>query len=99
MIFAGPAGRRARLHSLEPICETSSLWAPDRSPLPMSLEAVFIDAGNTLLYENPSRFEIYAQAARRRGAELTTEAMTNLMRSAHRDLPREIGGAFRYSEE
>jgi putative hydrolase of the HAD superfamily len=64
----------------------------------MSLEAVFIDAGNTLLYENPSRFEIYALAARRRGVEVTTERMTELMRSAHRALPREIGGAFRYSE-
>ncbi len=64
----------------------------------MSLEAVFIDAGNTLLYENPSRFEIYALAARRRGVPITTERMTALMRSAHRELPREIGGAFRYSE-
>jgi 2-haloacid dehalogenase len=64
----------------------------------MTLEAVFIDAGNTLLYEKPSRFEIYAQAARRRGLELTTEHMAELMRRAHRELPREIEGAFRYSE-
>jgi len=64
----------------------------------MSLEAVFIDAGNTLLYENPSRFEIYASAARRRGVPITTERMTELMRAAHRALPRQIGGAFRYSE-
>jgi putative hydrolase of the HAD superfamily len=64
----------------------------------MTLEAVFIDAGNTLLYEKPSRFEIYAQAARRRGFRLSTERMTGLMRQAHRELPREIDGAFRYSE-
>jgi putative hydrolase of the HAD superfamily len=64
----------------------------------MTLKAVFIDAGNTLLYEKPSRFEIYAQAARRRGVELTTEHMAELMRRAHRELPREIDGAFRYSE-
>jgi putative hydrolase of the HAD superfamily len=64
----------------------------------MSLKAVFIDAGNTLLYEKPSRFEIYAQAARGRGVELTTERMTELMRSAHQALPREIEGGFRYSE-
>jgi putative hydrolase of the HAD superfamily len=64
----------------------------------MTLKAVFIDAGNTLLYENPSRFEIYAQAARGRGVPVTTGRMTELMRSAHRELPREIEGAFRYSE-
>ncbi len=65
----------------------------------MPLKAVFIDAGNTLLYEKPSRFEIYAQAARGRGVEITTERMTELMRSAHQALPREIDGGFRYSEK
>ena len=65
----------------------------------MALEAVFIDAGNTLLYEKPSRFEIYAHAARRRGVDLATERMVELMRRAHRELPQEIGGAFRYSED
>jgi len=64
----------------------------------MPLRAIFIDAGNTLLYEKPSRFEIYALAARRRGLELSAERMTDLMRAAHRELPREIDGAFRYSE-
>ena len=64
----------------------------------MSLKAVFIDAGNTLLYEKPSRFEIYALAARGRGIDITTERMTELMRSAHQALPREIEGGFRYSE-
>src|SRR5258705_7009173 len=64
----------------------------------MPLRAVFIDAGNTLLYEKPSRFEIYALAARRRGFDLSAERMTDLMRQAHRELPREIDGAFRYSE-
>ena len=65
----------------------------------MPLKAVFIDAGNTLLYENPSRFEIYARAARGRGVSISTERMTGLMRTAHRELPREIDGAFRYSED
>jgi len=83
---------------LEPICDTSSREMPPAAPALMSLQAVFIDAGNTLLYENPSRFEIYAQAARRRGFDLSTERMTELMRLAHRELPREIDGAFRYSE-
>ena len=64
----------------------------------MPLQAVFIDAGNTLLYEKPSRFEIYAQAARGRGRDITSEGMRDLMVRAHQELPREIGGAYRYSE-
>jgi putative hydrolase of the HAD superfamily len=64
----------------------------------MTLKAVFIDAGNTLLYEKPSRFEIYAEEARRRGLALDVEKMTELMRRAHRELPRQIGGAFRYTD-
>jgi putative hydrolase of the HAD superfamily len=64
----------------------------------MVLQAVFIDAGNTLLYEKPSRFEIYAQAARGRGIDIDSDRMRVLMIRAHRELPREIDGAFRYSE-
>lgn len=64
----------------------------------MVLQAVFIDAGNTLLYEKPSRFEIYAQAARLRGLDVGSEGMRDLMVRAHRELPREIDGAYRYSE-
>lgn len=64
----------------------------------MALKAVFIDLGNTLLYEKPSRFEIYAIAARRRGVALTDDAMQALMRRAHAELPREIDGAFRYTD-
>lgn len=64
----------------------------------MTLKAVFIDVGNTLLYEKPSRFEIYAQGARRRGLTLTAQEMHQLMRRAHQELPREIGGAFRYTD-
>jgi putative hydrolase of the HAD superfamily len=64
----------------------------------MTLKAVFIDVGNTLLYEKPSRFEIYAEGARRRGCDVTTEAMQELMRRAHRELPRQVGGAFRYTD-
>jgi putative hydrolase of the HAD superfamily len=64
----------------------------------MVLQAVFFDAGNTLLYEKPSRFEIYAQAARRRGLDVTSECMRDLMVRAHGELPREIDGAYRYSE-
>jgi putative hydrolase of the HAD superfamily len=64
----------------------------------MTLKAVFIDAGNTLLYEKPSRFEIYAEEARGRGFALDAAGMMELMRRAHRELPRQIGGAFRYTD-
>jgi REG-2-like HAD superfamily hydrolase len=64
----------------------------------MSIRAVFIDAGNTLVYEKPSRFEIYAESARRRGVDVAAEEMHRLMRRAHGELPRAIGGAFRYSD-
>jgi putative hydrolase of the HAD superfamily len=64
----------------------------------MTLHAVFIDAGNTLLYEKPSRFEIYAQEARARQVPLDAAAMRELMMRAHRELPREIGGGYRYSD-
>lgn len=62
------------------------------------LKAVFIDVGNTLLYEKPSRFEIYAEEARRRGREVSSGTMRNLMTRVHRELPREIAGAFRYTD-
>jgi len=64
----------------------------------MTLKAVFIDVGNTLLYEKPSRFEIYAEGARRRGRDVTDGEMMEMMRRAHRELPRSIGGAFRYTD-
>lgn len=64
----------------------------------MTLKAVFIDVGNTLLYEKPSRFEIYAERARARDLQLGAEEMRGLMHRAHRELPREIGSAYRYSD-
>ncbi len=64
----------------------------------MPVKAVFIDVGNTLLYEKPSRFEIYAEGARRRGLAITTEEMRDLMRDAHRQLPQVVDGSFRYTE-
>lgn len=64
----------------------------------MALKAVFIDVGNTLLYEKPSRFEIYAERARARDVKLGANEMRDLMHRAHHELPSEIGGAFRYSD-
>lgn len=64
----------------------------------MTLQAVFIDVGNTLLYEQPSRFEIYAEAARAAGVDVAPDVMRDLMVGAHRELPREIDGHYRYSD-
>lgn len=64
----------------------------------MALRAVFLDVGNTLVHERPSRFEIYAGTARAHGLDVPTERMDALMRAAHRELPREIAGAWRYTD-
>lgn len=64
----------------------------------MTLRAVLFDVGDTLLRENPSRFELYARAARERGLVLDAEAMRRRMVAAHRALPRVLDGAYRYSD-
>jgi len=64
----------------------------------MALRAFFVDVGNTLVRERPSRFAIYAECARARGVDLTDEGMQALMRQAHRELPARIDGAFRYTD-
>ncbi|MBK7878689.1 MAG: HAD-IA family hydrolase [Planctomycetes bacterium] len=64
----------------------------------MALRALFLDVGNTLLTERPSRFELYAQAARARGVDIDEPAMNALMRRAHHELPHEVGGAWRYTD-
>lgn len=64
----------------------------------MSLEAVLLDVGNTLLYEQPPRHAIYADEARSRGIEVTDAEMLDRMRAAHSGLPIRVDGAFRYSD-
>jgi putative hydrolase of the HAD superfamily len=64
----------------------------------MAIRTLLLDVGNTLVHEVPSRFEVYAEAARRRGAGLDEGAMRELMVDAHRALPQVIDGAFRYSD-
>jgi putative hydrolase of the HAD superfamily len=64
----------------------------------MALRALLVDVGNTLLSERPSRFELYAVQARARGVAIDAAGMQALMRQAHRELPREIGGAWRYTD-
>lgn len=64
----------------------------------MVLRAVLLDVGNTLVRESPSRFAIYAEAARSRGIDVDEGRMNALMRRAHAELPREVNGGFRYSD-
>ncbi len=64
----------------------------------MTLRAVFLDVGNTLVREKNSRFALYAEAARTEGIEVSEDRMGALMRSAHRELPLWIDGSFRYSD-
>jgi len=62
------------------------------------LRAVFLDAGGTLIRELPSRAEIYARAALARGREIPPPTMRQLMYRTHAELPRSLGGHFRYSQ-
>lgn len=64
----------------------------------MGLRAVFLDVGNTLLHEEPSRFAQYARAAREEGLIVPEAQMRQLMIEAHGALPQEIEGAWRYTD-
>lgn len=64
----------------------------------MPIKALFVDVGNTLVREVPSRFAIYAECARTRGIGVDTPGMAALMRLAHREVPARVGGAFRYTD-
>lgn len=67
----------------------------------MTIQAVFLDFGNTLARERTPRHEIYAEAARRHASAAratTAETMRELMRRAYRELPVEIGGAWRFTD-
>ena len=79
------------------ICERRPAGGPLAAP-PMPLRALFLDVGETLVTTVPSRFEIYARAARVRGVEVTPDAMQGWMRAAHDALPEWIEGSYRYSD-
>ena len=64
----------------------------------MNLRAVFLDVGQTLLTEEPVRWGIYAESARRRGTDVTDEQMLRLMRDTDRAMPARVEGGFRYSD-
>jgi putative hydrolase of the HAD superfamily len=63
------------------------------------IRALFLDAHDTLFREQPARAAIYAEVAARHGIRCSEPAVAAAMRRAHRSLPREIDGAFRYSPD
>ena len=65
----------------------------------MPLKSIFLDLGGTLVTERPGRAAIYAEEARRSGLRVGAEEMGTLMAGAHADMPRELDGAFRYSDD
>ena len=64
----------------------------------MPLSAAFLDLGNTLLSEHPGRPAIYTEAARAHGVTVDPARMAQLMAELHTQLPRELDGAYRYSD-
>lgn len=64
----------------------------------MTLKAVFLDAGRTLVTERSSRAALYADAAQQRGLDIDEARMARCMSDARHQLPRVLNGAFRFSE-
>jgi putative hydrolase of the HAD superfamily len=64
----------------------------------MPLRALLLDFGGTLAREREPRAALYAAAGRAHGVEVDEARMEVLMRDVHAALPREIDGAFRYSD-
>lgn len=64
----------------------------------MTIDTIFFDAGLTLLTEHRSRAALYAEAFSRHGRPISEAAMAAVLGTVHRDLPRRIAGAFRYTD-
>jgi putative hydrolase of the HAD superfamily len=64
---------------------------------PRPVRAVLFDAGNTLFFETPSRFEIYTAAARELGLEVELERVRRVMHEEHGRVTPDAGAA-RYTD-
>ncbi|HUR28991.1 MAG TPA: HAD family hydrolase [Planctomycetota bacterium] len=64
----------------------------------MTIRALLLDAGGTLLSERTSRHGIYAAVARRHGIAVEDETMRACMARTHAKLPRVLSGHWRYSK-
>lgn len=62
------------------------------------VRAVLLDAGNTLFYEKPSRFDIYAGAARDLGLAAGADDVRRAMHAEHERLPWVEGETVRYTD-
>lgn len=63
------------------------------------IRSVSLDLGGTLLTEVPSRFAIYAEEARRAGADDVSAArMKSLMRRVHARMPEVWNDSYRYDD-
>lgn len=68
-------------------------------PVPSTpIRAVLFDAGNTLFFESPTRFEIYAAEARDLGLTIGEPEMREAMRRVHEATPPVPGESARYTE-
>lgn len=63
------------------------------------LRAVFLDAGHTILHEEPSRSAIYAECAREYDIDISDEEMGDRMDAAFDAVPQSVEGGYRYSPE
>lgn len=70
---------------------------PPRNPSG-AIAAVSLDFGGTLAFEVPSRAALYAEEARAVGLDVTDAGMEACMARVHAEMPREVQGAFRYSD-
>lgn len=65
---------------------------------PARVRGVLFDAGNTLFYEKPSRFEIYTSAAHDLGLQKSHDEVKAAMHRAHELTPPCDGESARYTE-
>ncbi len=63
------------------------------------VQAIFLDAGNTLFVERRPRTEMYAEVAREFGSEATAEHVERSFSMRMKELPASIDGAYRFSTD
>ena len=64
---------------------------------PAPIRAILFDAGNTLFFERPTRFEIYTAAAKELGLAVDLERVRRVMHEQHERVPP-ADGAARYTD-
>jgi|GEM_PF-211124 REG-2-like HAD superfamily hydrolase len=85
------------LLSFPSILRLQSTFPPEKSLTPIPLQAIFLDAGNTLFTERRPRHELYANLVARFGCAERPVEMRGWMSEAYGNLPDQIDGHFRFS--